>query len=78
MLNEAGEPIPGLYSIGCDSLGVLMNEERNYTGFGGVAQGWYLTSGYVAAKSAVDFIKETYGGFTFISPALDQTESQIA
>ena len=78
VLNEAGEPIPGLYAIGCDSLGVLMNGERNYTGFGGVAQGWYLTSGYVAAISACDYIKETYGGFTYISPALDQTEAQSA
>ncbi len=78
VLNEAGEPIPGLYSIGCDSLGVLMNGERNYTGFGGVAQGWYLTSGYVAAVSACDYIKETYGEFTYVSPALDQTEAHSA
>ena len=54
-------PINGLYALGCDSYGVLLNREKNYCSFGGIAQGWVLTSGYVAGPKVVDYVNETYG-----------------
>lgn len=63
-------PIEGLYATGVDSMGVLLHPERNYVGFGGVAQGWLWTSGRMAGINAANYINETYGGFTYVSPAL--------
>lgn len=63
-------PIEGLYATGADSLGVLLHPERNYSGFGGVAQGWLWTSGRLAGINAANYVNETYGGFTYVSPAL--------
>lgn len=54
-------PINGLYAIGCDSLGVLLNRERNYCGFGGVALGWALTAGRLAGINAAKYIDAAYG-----------------
>jgi uncharacterized protein with FMN-binding domain/predicted oxidoreductase len=54
-------PIPGLYAIGTDSLGVLLNNERNYNGFGGVAMGWYNMSGRLAGINAANYVNDTYG-----------------
>lgn len=54
-------PINGLYALGCDSYGVLLNREKNYCSFGGVAQGWVLTSGYVAGPKVVDYVNDNYG-----------------
>ncbi len=54
-------PISGLYAIGTDSIGVLLNDERNYNGFGGVAMGWYNMSGRLAGINAANFVNETYG-----------------
>ena len=62
-------PINGLYAIGNDSLGVLLNGERNYIGFGGVAQGWLVTAGRLAGINASKYIDETYG-LEDVSPAL--------
>jgi fumarate reductase flavoprotein subunit len=70
-------PIPGLYAIGLDSLGVLLNNERNYVGFGGVAQGWYTTSGRLAGKYAAQYVKDTFG-LAEVSPALVQTAAHSA
>lgn len=67
-------PLNGLYAIGNDSLGVLMNKERNYNGFGGVAQGWAATSGRIAGISATQYIKEKYG-LADVSPALVDTSA---
>lgn len=54
-------PIPGLYAIGTDSLGVLHNNKRGYAGFGGVAMGWYNMSGRLAGINAAQFVNDTYG-----------------
>lgn len=54
-------PVKGLYAIGCDSLGVLLNRERNYCGFGGVALGWALTAGRLSGINAAEYIEEEYG-----------------
>lgn len=62
-------PIGGLYAVGNDSLGVLLCKERNYCGFGGVAQGWAGTSGRLAGINASKYISETYG-LADVSPAL--------
>lgn len=69
-------PIEGLYAIGDDSLGVLLNPHHNYAGFGGVCQGWLWTSGRLAAENAAQYVNDTYGGFTYVSPALVDTEAQ--
>ena len=69
-------PIDGLYAIGNDSLGVLLNGRRNYMGFGGVAQGWVTTAGRLAGINAVAFIKERYG-LADVSPALVNMDSKI-
>jgi fumarate reductase flavoprotein subunit len=70
-------PIPGLYAIGNDSLGVLLNNERNYIGFGGVAQGWFTTSGRLAGRYAAQYVKEAFG-LKEVSPALDSTPAKSA
>ncbi len=69
-------PISGLYAIGADSMGVLLNPNRNYVGFGGVAQGWLWTSGRLAGANAARYINDEYGGFTYVSPALVDVEAQ--
>lgn len=65
-------PIEGFYAIGLDSHGVLLTPEHNYIGFGGVAQGWYATSGLLASTHAVSYVNENFG-LTEVSPALVQT-----
>ena len=54
---DGATPIEGLYSVGTDCIGVLFTERRAYVTFGGAANGWALTSGYlcgdVAAKAAL-------------------------
>jgi len=54
-------PIDGFYAIGCDSLGVIMGRERNYIGFGGVAQGWALLSGRLAGINAAKYVHDKFG-----------------
>ena len=70
-------PIHGLYAIGNDSLGVLLNGERNYVGFGGVAQGWLATSGRLAGINASKYISDTYG-LADVSPALVNVSAVIS
>ena len=55
VLDEAGNPIPGLYSVGSDASGVLY--DNNYSGRGD-ALGWALTSGYVAGESICEAISK--------------------
>lgn len=74
--DDHATPIEGLYAIGVDSMGVLLNPNHNYVGFGGVAQGWLWTSGRLAAEDAARYINETYGGFTYVSPALVDVEAK--
>lgn len=69
-------PIKGLYAIGNDSLGVLMNGKRNYVGFGGIAQGWVVTAGRLAGINASRYIHENYG-LADVSPALVNMDSKI-
>lgn len=45
-------PIDGFYAIGQDSFGVLCSNEINYLAYGGVCQGYGMTSGYVAGYDA--------------------------
>ncbi|MBQ5952186.1 MAG: FMN-binding protein [Lachnospiraceae bacterium] len=54
-------PIRGLYAIGQDSFGVILSNEKNYIGLGGVNQGWLIASAMAAAKETVAFVKENYG-----------------
>ncbi len=54
-------PIDGFYATGCDSMGVIMNGERNYNGFGGVAQGWVFVSGRLAGLNAAKYVHERFG-----------------
>ncbi len=53
--------IGGLYASGGDSLGVLMSDERNYLGFGGVANSWAYSSGYFTGESVGNFIADSMG-----------------
>ncbi len=50
VLDTAGEPVKGLYAVGNDSIGVLLTEKKEYVGYGGAAQGWAFTSGYIAGR----------------------------
>ena len=54
VLREDGTPIPGLYAVGTDSMGVLMTERDQYLDYGGCASGWALTSGRLAGKAAAE------------------------
>jgi len=57
VLSADGEtPIYGLYACGGDSLGVLMSDEKNYSGLGGPANGWCYFSGYIAGESVASYI----------------------
>ena len=76
VLTAEKQPIEGLYAIGVDSMGVLLNPNRNYVGFGGVAQGWLWTSGRLAGINAATYVKDAYGEFTYVSPALVDVEAQ--
>lgn len=71
-------PIEGLYAIGVDSMGVLLNPNRNYAGYGGPAQGWLWMSGRLASIDAARYIDEDCGGFTYVSPALVDVQAVTA
>jgi uncharacterized protein with FMN-binding domain len=51
----AHTPIPGLYAIGQDSMGVLFNAKKAYVGYGAAAQGWAITSGRIAGEKAAAY-----------------------
>ena len=70
--DDHATPIQGLYALGIDSMGVLMNKTKNYASFGGTAQGWSLTSGYLAGRNAVAYVEEAYG-LAEVSEALVDT-----
>ena len=45
VLDTEGNVIPGLFACGTDSMGVLFNENKAYTNYGGCAQGYCFVSG---------------------------------
>lgn len=49
-------PINGLYAVGTDSMGVLFTEKKPYVTFGGAAQGWAFTSGYLAGEIVSELV----------------------
>ena len=50
-----GNPVPGLYATGNDSIGVLLASDKAYVTYGGAAAGWSLTSGRLAGANAADY-----------------------
>ena len=52
VLDTEGEVIPGLFACGTDSMGVLFNENKAYTNYGGCAQGYSFVSGRDAGAFA--------------------------
>jgi fumarate reductase flavoprotein subunit len=54
-LDTSGRVIPGLFAIGNDSAGVLFTEKKPYVTFGGIDNGWALTSGYVGGAAAAAY-----------------------
>lgn len=56
VLNTEGNPIEGLFAVGCDSMGVLFTEKKPYVTFGGANNGWALTSGYVAGATVAAYV----------------------
>ncbi len=57
VLKEDGAtPINGLYAVGTDSMGVLFTEKKPYVTFGGAAQGWSYTSGYLCGKIVAEAV----------------------
>ena len=56
VLDTKGEVIPGLFACGTDSMGVLFNENKAYTNYGGCAQGYSFVSGRDAGAFAAQEI----------------------
>jgi len=52
VLDTEGNVIPGLFACGTDSMGVLFNEDKAYTNYGGCAQSYCFVSGRDAAMFA--------------------------
>lgn len=56
VLDRTGNAVKGLYAVGTDSIGVLLTEKKEYVGYGGAAQGWAFTSGYLTGDIIADDI----------------------
>ena len=56
VLNEAGEPIPGLYAVGNDCTGVLFTNENVYPSYGGIDMSWCYTSGRLAGANVAEYV----------------------
>ncbi len=56
VLDTEGNVIPGLFACGTDSMGVLFNEKKAYTNYGGCAQGYAFVSGRDAGYFAANQI----------------------
>ena len=52
VLTKEHEPISNVYAVGNDSMGVLFASKKAYITYGGVAQGYALTSGRLAGYYA--------------------------
>ena len=48
--------IKGLFAVGTDAMGVLFTEKKEYVTFGGAANGWGLTSGYLAGPEIAKYL----------------------
>ncbi len=57
VVDKDGNPVPGLYATGNDSIGVLLASEKAYVTYGGAAAGWSLTSGRLAGANAAAYAK---------------------
>ncbi len=57
VLGKDGSVINGLYAVGTDSIGVMLTEKKEYVAYGGAAQGWAFTSGYLAGAIVADAVK---------------------
>ena len=57
VLGKDGRVISGLYAVGTDSIGVMLTEKKEYVAYGGAAQGWAFTSGYLAGAIVADTVK---------------------
>ena len=57
VIDTNGNPVPGLYATGNDSIGVLLASEKAYVTYGGAAAGWSLTSGRLAGANAAAYAK---------------------
>ena len=57
VIDTDGNPVPGLYATGNDSIGVLLASEKAYVTYGGAAAGWSLTSGRLAGANAAAYAK---------------------
>lgn len=55
VLDDSNQPIEGLYACGTDN-GSLYYRDYPMAVFGGLGQGWCLTSGYLAANSACSLL----------------------
>ena len=53
---DGATPINGLYAVGTDCSGVLYTDKKAYVTYGGAAQGWAYTSGYVCGKLVADSV----------------------
>ncbi|MDD2592252.1 MAG: FAD-binding protein [Erysipelotrichaceae bacterium] len=58
VLTSSGEAITGLYAVGTDSMGVLFTEKKEYVAYGGAAQGWAFTSGFLAGPIVAEEVSK--------------------
>ncbi len=70
VLDADGQPIAGLYAVGLDCSGVLYSEKKPAVTYGGISNGWALTSGYVCGITVADYINGT-------STAAEVLQSQV-
>ena len=57
VLTADHKPIPNVYAVGNDSMGVLFASGKAYVTYGGAAQGYALTSGRLAGYYAAQNTK---------------------
>ncbi len=58
VLNTDGAVMEGLFCVGSDSAGVLFTEKKPYVTFGGINNGWSLTSGYTLGPIVAEYVKK--------------------
>ncbi len=58
VLTSSGKAITGLYAVGTDSMGVLFTEKKEYVAYGGAAQGWAFTSGFLAGPIVAEEVSK--------------------
>ena len=55
---DGATPINGLYAVGTDCSGVLYSEKKAYVTYGGAAQGWAYTSGYLCGELVANLLSK--------------------